>query len=130
MAHFAKLNSNNVVTEVIVVNNDDVQNLEFPKSEPVGIEFLTVLYGEEYEWKQTSYNANFRANYAGIGMTYDPQRDVFIPTQPYSQWVLNEQTIKWEAPFPVPDQDNTYEWDENLGTWVNVADRQGEGHSQ
>jgi hypothetical protein len=123
MAHFAKLNLDNIVTDVVVVSNEDLQNLKFPESEPVGIAFLTNLYGEEYIWKQTSYNANFRANYAGIGAAYDPQKDAFIPVKPYLQWVLNEQTLNWEAPFPVPDSNNTYEWDGNLGTWVNVADR-------
>ena len=76
MAHFAKV-ENNIVDQVIVVSNDDCNNLEFPESEPVGQAFLASL-GLSGEWLQTSYNANFRGAYAGIGFTYDPDADVFV----------------------------------------------------
>lgn len=79
MAHFAKLDENNVVLQVIVVNNDVLQNLPFPESEPIGVAFCQSLFGIETIWKQTSYNANFRGNYAAIGGTYDPVVDQFIP---------------------------------------------------
>jgi len=79
MAHFAQLDANNVVTEVIVINNAVVEDLPFPESEPLGIAFCQSLYGADTVWKQTSYNANFRGTYAGIGFTYDPVADVFVP---------------------------------------------------
>ncbi len=82
MAHFAKIDENNVVTEVIVINNDVVQNLPFPESEPIGVEFCQSLFGVNTVWKQTSYNGNFRGRYAGINYTYDPVIDEFIPPPP------------------------------------------------
>jgi hypothetical protein len=78
MAHFAKLDENNLVTQVIVVNNDVIENLPFPESEPIGVEFCQSLYGTDTIWKQTSYNGNFRGVYAGIGYSYDPVQDIFI----------------------------------------------------
>jgi hypothetical protein len=83
MAHFAKLDENNIVLEVVVLNNAVVQDLSFPESEPLGVAFLHSLYGNNAVWKQTSYNNNFRGHYAGIGYIYDPVNDVFIdPTPP------------------------------------------------
>ena len=83
MAHFAQLDANNVVTEVIVVNNAVVEDLPFPESEPLGVAFCQSLYGADTVWKQTSYNASFRGAYAGIGYTYDAATDVFVaPPQP------------------------------------------------
>lgn len=78
MAHFAKLNSNNIVEEVIVVNNETLENKEFPESEPIGIAFCKSLFGEDTEWLQTSYNGNFRGRYAGTGLVYDQSKDEFI----------------------------------------------------
>lgn len=78
MAHFAQLNSENIVLQVIVVNNEVLNNLPFPESEPIGVEFCQSLLGPETIWKQTSYNSNFRGTYAGIGYTYDPVNDVFV----------------------------------------------------
>lgn len=117
MAHFAKLDENNLVTDVNVVNNEDVQNLPFPDSEPVGVEFLTQWSGGYTNWKQTSYNANFRKNYAGIGFTYDSSRDAFIPPKPFPSWVLNEQTCRYDAPVPYPSDGNRYMWDEATVSW-------------
>jgi len=77
MAHFAKL-ENNIVTQVIVVNNEVIENKNFPESEPIGVAFCKSLYGEDTEWKQTSYNNNFRGRYAGAGFTYDPVKDEFV----------------------------------------------------
>ena len=80
MAHFARV-ENNIVREVIVVNNEVLENKPFPDSEPIGIAFCKSLYGEDTEWKQTSYNNNFRARFAGAGMVYDPVKDEFtVPT--------------------------------------------------
>ena len=96
MANFAQLNENNIVTQVIAVNNDVINNLPFPDSEDVGIEFCQSLFGLDTTWKQTSYNANFRKNYAGIDYKFDNQRDAFIPPQPYPSWILEEETCRWE----------------------------------
>jgi hypothetical protein len=100
MAHFAQLDANSVVTNVIVVNNDVVQNLPFPESEPIGVEFCQSLYGADTVWKQTSYNANFRKNYAGIGYSYDATLDAFIPPQPAPECTLNTETCQWDCPPP------------------------------
>ena len=76
MAHFAKI-ENNIVREVIVINNEVLENKPFPESEPIGIAFCKSLYGADTNWLQTSYNANFRGAYAGSGMIYDPELDIF-----------------------------------------------------
>jgi len=78
MAHFAKINSDNVVVQVIVVNNETLENLEFPDSEALGVAFCQSMFGENTDWKQTSYNASFRKQFAGAGMTYDPVKDEFV----------------------------------------------------
>jgi hypothetical protein len=117
MAHFAQLDENNIVTEVIVVNNEVVQNLSFPESEPIGVEFCQSLYGADTVWKQTSYNGNFRKNYAGIDYTYNDVLDAFIPPQPKPQCVLNLDTCQWNCP---PNDGKTYRWDEVIQSWVEV----------
>ncbi len=125
MAHFAKV-ENNIVKDVIVVNNDTLNNLEFPESEPVGQEFIASL-GIEGEWKQTSYNGNFRGNYAGIEFTYDEVNDVFISPKPFESWVLNEETYQWEPPTPMPTVEgdpakNHYVWDELNTSWKLITE--------
>jgi hypothetical protein len=120
MAHFAKLDDSNIVLEVNVLNNEVINNLPFPESEPIGIEFLIEWSGGYTHWLQTSYNGNFRKNYAGAGFLYDPIRDAFIAPQPYSSWVLNETTCKWEAPIPYPTDGKDYYWNENLQEWEEV----------
>ena len=102
MSHFAKLN-NSVVTEVIVAEQD------FINSGAVGDSFL---------WVQTSYNGNFRKNYASVGGTYDKVRDAFIAPKPYPSWVLVEDTCRWKAPTDIPDDGQAYEWDEATTAWV------------
>lgn len=93
MAHFARLDENNVVIAVHVVNNETIDSAN---EETSGTEFLTQLHGEETVWKQTSYNKSFRKNYAGIGHTYDATRDAFIPPKPsYGEWVFDEETCNW-----------------------------------
>ena len=121
MAHFAKLDSNNVVTEVVVVHND------VATSASAGGDFLNNLYGTNDTWKQTSYNTKkgqhtkggtpFRKNFAGKGYTYDASRDAFIPPKPYNSWTLNETTCLWEAPVAKPGGDNIYEWNEDTTSW-------------
>lgn len=120
MANFAQLDENYIVTEVVVVNNETINDLPFPESEPVGVAFLQSLFGSTTIWKQTSYNANFRKNFAGIGYTYDPVLDAFIAPQPYPSWVLNTTTCQWQAPVPYPDDGKTYIWDEATLSWVLV----------
>lgn len=96
MAHFAQLDENNVVTQVIVVGNRDCADANGVEKESIGIAFCERLFGGN--WKQTSYNGNIRKNYAGIGYTYDAARDAFIPPQPGAEWTLNEETCQWENP--------------------------------
>ena len=120
MAHFAQLDENNIVLQVIVVNNDDVQNLPFPSSEPFGVDFCQSLLGSDTIWKQTSYNANFRKNYAGIGFTYDAALNAFVPPQPYPSWVLNTDTARWESPVPYPNDGAVYYWDEATQSWERI----------
>lgn len=103
MAHFAQLNENNVVIEVIVINNAAVQNLPFPESEPLGVAFCQSLYGANTVWKQTSYNDNFRKHYAGFGYTYDETLDAFIPPQPAPECLLDIETCNWVCPPPEED---------------------------
>lgn len=117
MAHFAKLDENNVVLEVHVVHNNELLDESGNESEQKGIEFLTQWSGGYTNWKQTSYNGNFRKHYAGIGYTYNAVRDAFIPPQPYPSWLLNEQSCLWEAPVPMPTDGEQYSWNESTQTW-------------
>ena len=119
MAHFAQLDENNVVTQVIVVHNNDCLDADGNESEAVGAAFCQSLLGGT--WKQTSYNGNIRKNYAGIGYTYNPSIDAFVPPQPFASWVLNNDTAKWEAPVPMPTDNKRYSWDEKQQNWVEVA---------
>ena len=118
MAHFAKLNDQNIVLDVNVVNNETINNLPFPESEPVGVAFLTEWSGGYTNWKQTSYNANFRKNYAGIGYTYDSVLDAFIAPKPFPSWLLNTTTCQWQAPIPYPTDGKIYSWNEDTQQWV------------
>ena len=117
MAHFAKL-ENNIVTQVIVVSNQDILDKNGQESEEIGIAFCSNLLGGT--WKQTSYNSRIRKNYAGIGYIYDEVLDAFIAQKPYNSWVLNETTCAWEAPIPKPDQDKLYVWNEDILNWVEI----------
>lgn len=98
MAHFAKLDQNNVVLEVHVVHNNELLDQNGVEQEWKGVWFLQNWSGGYPHWKQTSYNGNFRKNYAGIGYTYDPVRDAFIPPQPTPDAVLDEATCQWIVP--------------------------------
>ena len=123
MAHFAEVDQNNVVTQVIVVGNDTIDDLPFPESEPVGVAFCQSLLGAETRWAQTSYNANFRYNYAGIGYTFDPApapNGAFIPPKPYPSWLLDTNTFQWQPPVPYPTDGGIYTWDEDTQTWIPV----------
>lgn len=116
MAHFAKIDLNNVVEQVIVVNNDVLLDSEGNESEQLGIDFCKSLYGQDTTWVQTSYNGNFRKQYAGIGFTYDETNDVFISIKPFDSWILDEN-FDWQPPTPYPTDGKTYSWNEENQTW-------------
>jgi len=118
MAHFAEIDDNNVVLRVIVVANKDTADANGNEVESIGVAFCQRLLGGN--WKQTSYNGNFRKNYAGIGYTYDAGIDAFVPPKPYPSWVLNSNTAQWEAPVPMPQDGKMYSWDEATQSWVEV----------
>lgn len=123
MAHFAQINDQYQVLAVIVVSNETVDNLPFPESEPVGVEFCKSLYGQDTNWAQTSYNANFRYNYAGIGFVFDQTAQpngAFIPPKPYPSWLLNTNIYQWEPPVPYPKDGKVYYWDETTQSWIEV----------
>jgi hypothetical protein len=125
MAHYAELDSNNVVKQVIVVSNADTSTAQGEEKESIGIAFCERLLGGT--WVKTSYNGNIRKNYAGIGYTYDKDRDAFIPPKPYASWVLNETTCLWNSPVAYPTDVGTpeapkfYQWDEPTQTWELVT---------
>jgi hypothetical protein len=121
MAHFVKLNENNIVLEINVVHNNELLDENGHESEAKGIAFLTAWSGGYANWKQTSYNGTIRKNYAGVGYTYDSQRDAFIAPQPYASWLLDEQTCLWNAPTPMPTDDKQYRWDEPTTSWIEVT---------
>jgi hypothetical protein len=109
MAHFAQLDDNNQVLQVIVVADEH---------EATGEQWCHDFAGGR--WKQTSYNSKIRKNYAGIGYTYDEQRDAFMAPKPYPSWTLNEDTCRWDAPVPCPASGN-YVWEESTQTWIPSA---------
>jgi hypothetical protein len=117
MAHYARLDEINKVIRVHVLNNDVITDSEGKEQEQVGVDFLTNHNGGVGWYKQTSYNGNFRKNYAGVGYTYDQARDAFIPPQPYPSWTLNEDTCLWDAPTPRPEDGKRYSWDEATTSW-------------
>ena len=116
MSHFAQIDGNNIVTQVIVIEQDVVD---------------TGLFGDPTSWIQTSYNTSggvhtlggtpLRKNYAGIGYTYDSGRDAFIPPKPFNSWTLNESSCLWEAPTPMPTDDKMYRWDEETTSWIEIT---------
>ncbi len=126
MASFAKIGLNNKVIEVLSVVNEVLHDANGIEQESIGIDFLTKLTGYPI-WKQTSYNTRggvhsfggvpFRKNHAGIGYTYDEDRDAFIPKKPFNSWILNEDTCLWNAPVAKPNDGNMYNWNESTLTW-------------
>lgn len=128
MAHFAKLDENNLVIFVTVGREQD-DGLEVELSERTGDTYKQTSYntsaGVHYTDGEPSADQSkaFRKNFAGIGFTYDEARDAFIPPQPYPSWVLNEESCTWDAPVPMPDggtRENPFVWDEQAGAWVEV----------
>jgi hypothetical protein len=115
MAHYAFIDEDNIVTEVIVGKDEN--------------ELLDGLTPEEWYGNfrkqrciRTSYNGNIRKNYAGIGHTYDEKRDAFIAPKPFTKWVLNENTCQWEAPIPYPTDGKNYVWNNNKIEWEQIND--------
>jgi len=130
VAHYAEIDENNIVTQVLVVSNEQ---------EHRGQDFLANDLGLGGTWVKTSYNTRggvyydpstnlpaedqskaYRKNYAGIGFSYDDQRDAFIPPQPYASWTLNEDSCLWESPVPYPEDENFYTWNEETTSWEPV----------
>ena len=142
MAHFAKIDENNIVQEVIVVSNNDCGNLSFPDSEVIGQSFLHSI-GLIGNWKQTSYNTldgkyytqvdrkfvydpslqykAFRKNFAGIGFTYNPSLDGFIPPKLYQSWTLDTETCTWIPPIDKPRPADNWIWDESIENWKEIT---------
>jgi hypothetical protein len=129
MASFAKLNSNNIVEKVESVVNEVLKDSNGVEQEAIGIQFLRTLYNETNAiWKQTSYNTKggihteggipFRKNHAGIGFTYDANKDAFIPKKPFNSWILNETACLWESPVAYPNDGERYNWNEETQSWT------------
>lgn len=116
MAHFAQLDENNLVTQVVVIANADCQDESGAEKESIGVAFCERLFGGN--WKQTSYNGNIRKNYAGIGYTYNIDLDAFVPPKPFASWILNNETAQWGAPVPIPQDGKRYIWNEETLSWV------------
>lgn len=116
MAHFAELNENNIVQRVIVINNRVILNDNNEEVEQLGIDFCKSLYGENTNWVQTSYNGVFRKQFASHGYEYDINNGVFISTQPYPSWSLDEN-FDWQAPISYPDDGQNYLWNEEAQQW-------------
>ena len=115
MANFAKIGLNNKVTEVLSLNDNELLDANNVSSENLGIIFLTNLTSWSI-WKQT-FTDGTRKNNAGIGYTYDEDKDAFIAPKPYNSWTLNETTCQWEPPTSYPDDSNSYNWNETTKTW-------------
>jgi len=130
MATFAKIGLNNKVIEVHSLHNNELKDSNGVEQEVNGIDFLTKLTGWAI-WKQTSYNTSggvhkldgtpLRKNHAGIGYTYDEDRDAFIPSQTFPSWTLNEDTCLWEAPVAYPDDGKRYNWNEEITNWEEIV---------
>jgi hypothetical protein len=121
MAHFAQIDNNNIVINIIVVHNNELLDQNGVEQEQKGIDFCKSLFGQDTKWIQTSYNSNFRKNYACGGGVYDEIRDAFIAPKPYNSWILNTDTCRWEAPIPYPTDGKFYSWDEPTKNWVLIS---------
>lgn len=124
MAHFAKLDENNIVTQVIVIHNNELLDENGQESEEKGIVFCQSLF--DGNWVQTSYNATFRKNFAGIGFFYDEKLDAFIPPKPCNSWILDDETGKWNAPIPQPEPEEgiIWVWNEEELSWKRESKNQ------
>ena len=118
MAHYAQIDENNIVTQVIVIDNKDTADANGVEKEYIGAAFCERLFGGI--WKQTSYNGNIRKNYAGIGYTYNADIDAFVPPKPYASWTL-DANAQWQAPTAMPTDGKMYSWNDETQTWVEVT---------
>ena len=130
MAHFAELNSDNKVINVLKVENVVITDKNNEEQESLGINFLKSLFGSDKVYKQTSYNNSIRKNYARLGDTYDSVRDAFISDKPFNSWVLNEETCRYESSVPHPDPNGletgfVYNWNEETVAWVKEVYNEG-----
>jgi hypothetical protein len=119
MAHFAELDSNNIVLRVTVVDNKDTSDVNGVEKEHIGQAHLEKILGGT--WKQTSYNGNMRGNYAGIGYTYFVDQDLFMPPKPYNSWSMSTADATWIAPSAMPTDGGIYNWDEDNQTWIDIS---------
>lgn len=119
MAHFAKLDSDNIVTQVITLSNEVLLDEYGNENEQIGKDFIETILGPG-TWVQTSYNGNIRKNYAGVGYKYDSTRDAFIPPKPHDSWSLDEPSCLWIPPVDYPSDGNVYRWDEDDQEWIQV----------
>jgi len=124
MAHFAQIGIDNVVLRVSSVRDEDILDENGNESEEIGIQYLKSVHGNLTNWLQTSYNNNFRYRYAGTGMVYNNEYDVFLAPQPYPSWTLNTETYEWQSPIPQPElteeqieTGSSYEWNEKSQEW-------------
>lgn len=116
MAHFAEIDENNKVLQVIVVNNNELIDENGNESETKGIIFCKNIFGENTNWVQTSYTSRQRKNYAGISYIYDSNRDAFISPKPFNSWILDEDSCQWMPPIPRPSE-GIYDWNEDSRSW-------------
>jgi len=119
MAHYARVNSENIVTHVTHIPNEMITDINGNEHEEWAYKHLyeTMPDSLSDKWVQTSYNNNFRVCYAGIGYTYNKNLDAFIPPKPHNSWVLNEETCLWDSPVPMPNDGNPYRWNEETQSW-------------
>lgn len=119
MAHFARVNSENIVTYVTPIDNEliTINDIEIPE---IGVAHLyqTIPDSIEDKWIQTSYNHKFRNCFAAIGYSYNPELDIFIQKKPYPSWIFDTNSLTWEAPIKKPSDNKFYDWDENNMNWV------------
>ena len=116
MAHFARIDKNNIVQSVHVIDNENLLNEHGEEEEAFGIVYLNKVHGVGFTWVQTSYNNNFRKQFAAVGYTYDKTNDVFIAPQPFPSWSLNA-SFDWQPPTPMPDDGKMYSWNEDTEAW-------------
>lgn len=121
MAHFAQLDENNVVINMIVVHNNELLDENGQESEEKGVQFCKNHYGQETIWIQCSYNNRIRKRFPSIGHFYSADLDAFIYPQPYPSWIFNEETCGWDAPVPNPKDGNPYLWDEETLSWQEIT---------
>jgi hypothetical protein len=135
LAHFAQVDENNQVIQVIVVSNEDIKDVNGIESEEIGIGFCKKILGSNTNWIQTSYNSNFRVRYAGIGYSYNESLNAFVPPKPYDSWILNNDAVDWQSPIGLPPKlteeqiasKSFYKWEEesyqvdNTTGWILVT---------